>query len=254
MIFICYSHVDANWCQDLLTMAAPLTKYGGMQIVSDADIAAGAAWRSTIQKWMDKATVAVLPVSRHSLASNFIMEIELPYLLMARKNRGLEILWFLVSHCLYEKSPLQPIQAALPTSKPLEDMTEANRSAALKILCQHIERAWMASETPKLDASLGGRKVQKKMEALQLLRRPASRRTEIFIRADNSGDWYHQGAVLPGNVSHTCHFGADTTTPGTGFHIIAITTELAVPHQGGKPTIPFPICRTRSEEVRVIRV
>src|ERR1051326_8121963 len=115
MIFVSYSQVDAKYCQDLLTMAAPLTKYGGMQIFSDADIAAGASWPSTIQKSLDKASVAVLLVSRHFLRSRFIMDIELPYILKARNVRGLEILWVLVSHCLYEETPLQPIQAALPT-------------------------------------------------------------------------------------------------------------------------------------------
>src|SRR5947209_13817436 len=60
MIFLSYSHADARWCQELLTMAAPLTKYGGMQIFSDSDIRAGASWRSTIQKALDQATVAVL--------------------------------------------------------------------------------------------------------------------------------------------------------------------------------------------------
>src|SRR5437016_2998389 len=120
MIFISYSHVDAKWCEDLVTMAAPLTKYVGMQIFSDADIAGGSTWRSAIQKSLDKATVAVLLVSSHFLKSPFIMDVELPYMLKARDARGLEILWVLVSHCLYEVTPLQPIQAALPIATPLE--------------------------------------------------------------------------------------------------------------------------------------
>ena len=113
-------------------MAAPLTKYCGMQIFSDSDIAAGASWRSTIQKSLDKSVVAVLLVSRHFLKSKFIMEIELPYVLKARSDRGLEVLWVLVSDCLYKQTPLQPIQAALPTSPTLEAMSKAARSTALK--------------------------------------------------------------------------------------------------------------------------
>jgi len=93
-------------------MAAPLTKYGGMQVFSDTDIAAGALWRSTIQKSLDKSTVVVLLVSRHFLKSPFITDVELPYILKARNSRGLSVLWVLVSHCLYEETPLQPIQAA----------------------------------------------------------------------------------------------------------------------------------------------
>src|ERR1700682_4984241 len=110
MIFVSYSQIDAKWCQDLLTMAAPLTRYEGVQIFSDAEIAAGASWPPTIQKALDKASVAVLLVSRHFLASRFIMDVELPYILKARNIRGLEILWVLVSQCGYENSELQRIQ------------------------------------------------------------------------------------------------------------------------------------------------
>ncbi len=56
MIFISYSHVDAKWCEEVLTMAAPLTKYGAMQAFSDSDIAAGAQWPATIRKNLEKAT------------------------------------------------------------------------------------------------------------------------------------------------------------------------------------------------------
>jgi hypothetical protein len=253
MIFISYSHLDAKSCQDLLTMAAPLTRYGGIQVFSDADIGAGASWASTIRKYLDKATVAVLLVSQHFLNSSFIMDVELPYVLKAREDRGLALLWVLVSPCLWEETPLQSIQAALPTAIALQEMPEAKRSAALKQFCQQIGRAWKSSETPTLNPELNGMKVSRKVENLKVLSRPATRRTEVFVRPDNTDDWYHQGPVLPGGVSRTCYFGTEKTQVGTGFHILALTTELAVPHQGGKPTKPLPKSRTRSESVRVVR-
>lgn len=235
-------------------MAAPLTTYGGMQIFSDADITAGAAWNSTIRKALDKATVAVLLVSQHFLKSPFIMEVELPYVLKARKDRELAILWVLASPCLWEMTPLHAIQSALPTSIPLQEMAEAKRNAALKVLGQKMADAWKAAEMPRLDPKLNGLKVPQRVENLKVLARPAMRRTEIFVRPDNSDDWYHQGPIPPGGVGRTCHFGSKFTKVGTGFHLLALTTDLAVPHQGGKPTKPLPKWRTRSEEVRVIRL
>jgi hypothetical protein len=110
-----------------------------------------------------------------------------------------------------------------------------------------------SAETPKLDPGLKGKKVLRKMEDLKILAKPAIRPTEIFIRPDNSADWYHQGPVLPGKVTRTCSFGNDKTAANTGFHIKALTTDLPVPHQGGKPTKPLPKSRTQSEEVRVVR-
>lgn len=230
-------------------MAAPLTKFGGMQVFSDSDIAAGASWPSTIQKALDKAVVAVLLVSRHFLKSSFIMDVEVPYVLKARTTRGLAVLWVPVSHCLFEETPLHHIQAAIPTGTPIEDLSDSRRNAALKTICRKTADAWRTAETPKLDPALAGRNVPAKVEDLKLLVRPAIRRTEIFIRPDNSADWYHQGPILPGHTSRTCHFGNEKTKSGTGFHILAMTTDAAVPHQGGKPTKPLPQARTRSNEL-----
>lgn len=86
MIFICYSHEDASWRDELLTMAAPLEKTG-RKFFADLDIVAGSDWRAAIQNALDRTSVAVLLVSRHFLKSKFIMERELPYFLAAR-NAG----------------------------------------------------------------------------------------------------------------------------------------------------------------------
>jgi hypothetical protein len=165
----------------------------------------------------------------------------------------MQVLWFLTSHCLYDETPLKDIQAALPINLPLEEMSQGQRSAAMATLCRKAAKAWRTAEMPELRRSPAGAKVRQRMENLDLLCRPAGRRTEIFIRPDNSDDWYHQGAISPGGVGRTCHFGALNTRPDTGFHIIAITTDAPVPHQGGGPTKPLPRGRMRSEEVRVIR-
>jgi phosphatidylserine/phosphatidylglycerophosphate/cardiolipin synthase-like enzyme len=90
MVFISYSHVDTKWLTDLLTMAAPFVKFGGMRTFSDADIGTGASWRSTILKALDEASVAVLLVSPYFFNSAFIMDVELPRILKARQDRGLE--------------------------------------------------------------------------------------------------------------------------------------------------------------------
>jgi hypothetical protein len=93
VVFISYSHFDTKWLTDLLTMAAPFVKFGGMRTF------------------------------------------ELPRILKARQERGLELVWVLVSHCLYEATPLAPIQAAFPLKTPLEDMSEPKKKAALKAVC-----------------------------------------------------------------------------------------------------------------------
>ncbi|MGO9201282.1 MAG: toll/interleukin-1 receptor domain-containing protein [Limisphaerales bacterium] len=252
VIFISYSHADAAWRDDLHRMAAPLKRYGGIQLWSDADIEAGSKWRSNIQDSLDKASVCVLLVSPHFLASKFISEVEMPYLLKAHKERGLKVLWVLVSHCLYEETPLGTFQAAVPPTTPLDGMRSAEKNAALKKLCEAIKKASLAYERPVIDPALNGRKVQQRAENLRVLASPARRRVELFVRADSSGDWYHQGPIREGQAGRTCWFGSAKTKPGTGFHIVALTTDVAVPDQKGKPT-KLPKHRTQSDEVRVIR-
>src|SRR5207249_1749011 len=118
----------------------------------------------------------------------------------------LKILWVMVSHCLYEETPLEAIQAALPTAIPLDGMREADKNAALKKLCKAIKAAWLTYERPKINAALHGSKVKRKMANFRVLAAPARRRIEVFVRADNSGDWYHQGATLTGQMTRTCYF------------------------------------------------
>ena len=197
--------------------------------------------------------MALLLVSRHFLDSKFISEVELPYLLQAQESRGLRLLWVMVSHCLYEETPLGPIQALLPTEAPLEAMGESDKNAALKRMCNAIKKALLDYERPTINPALNGLQVQRRMENLRVLASSARRRVEIFVRPDNSNDWYHQGPILAGRSNLTCHFGKERTKSGTEFHILAVTTEAAVTHQGRKPTNPIPKHRTKSEQARVLR-
>jgi len=132
-------------------------------------------------------------------------------------------------------------------------MSEPKQKAALKALCSKIAKEFKAAETPRLAPALKGKRVSRKVQDLQILAQPAKRRIEIFVRPDKSNDWYHQGPVLPGKVTCTCYFGTDKTPANTSFYIKAVTTDLPITHQGGKPAKPFPKSRTQSEEVRVVR-
>jgi hypothetical protein len=250
MVFVAYSHRDRKWLDDFEEMAAPLKKYGGLRPHSDKDIKPGEEWRRRIDEMLRSATVAVLLVSRHFLNSDFIMNIELPAILKAQKERGLEVIWLLVSHCLWEESPLESLQAALSTSVPLKDLNETQCDAEFKKLCKAVKEAL---ERPALDPAMKGKAVTRKAENLRVLLRPCARRVEVFARQDNSADWYHQGGIDAGNQNLTCYFGTEKTAPNTGFHIIGMTTDARVPHQGGKPTKPLPSYRQVSDQMRVIR-
>ena len=250
MIFVAYSHKDEKWLTELETMAAPLQKFGGLRPQSDKDINASEEWRKRIESMLKEAAVAVLLVSRHFISSKFIMTVELPQILNDRKERGLKVLWVLVSPCMWEETELEKIQSPVPTGIGLQDMSDGNAMMTLKKVCAVIKEAF---EKPALNMGLQGTSVSTRMDNVKVLLRPCTRRVEVFIRSDKSTDWWHQGWIEAGKQHLTCHFGNSRTSANTGFHIIAMTTETPIPHQAGKATKPLPQYRQMCDgDVRVI--
>jgi hypothetical protein len=252
MVFVCYSHRNGKARDKFRTMFSPLRHYGSYMDFSDQEIEAGDLWKKVILAFLEKATVAVLLVTAEFFESEFIRKVELPYLLKRNRDGSLTLIWVPVSPSLHEETPLAPLEAALPTGKTIKEMPKSERDAAWKKVCQKVKDALVAREKPAINKSLEGTRVRR-VQDLQVLSRPATRRTEVFVRADNSQDWYHQGPIFAGKTTLTCYFGNDKTTSGTGFHVRAITTDVAIPNQQGKSTKPFPNARTESARVRVIR-
>src|ERR1043166_5841742 len=85
------------------------------------------------------------------------------------------------------------LQPALPAGKTIKETPKGERDAAWKKVCQRVKDALIAREKPVINAALEGKNFPRMVQDLQVLSRPATRRTEVFIRADRSDDWYHQG-------------------------------------------------------------
>jgi internalin A len=120
-VFISYSHSDKEWLLKLLTILNPLVRSDSIKPWSDESIAPGRDWKKEIDTALASAKVAVLLVTHHFLASDFIMDYELPYLLDAQKD-GVTLVWIAVGPGLWKHTPLSKIQAANDPNRPLKSL------------------------------------------------------------------------------------------------------------------------------------
>jgi formylglycine-generating enzyme required for sulfatase activity len=140
-LFISYSHVDRGWVERLQTMIRPLVRSEALRLWDDSQIPAGAKWKVEIEKALASAKVALLLVSDHFLASEFVTNQELPPLLRAAEEEGLCILWVCLGPCFYEATPIHEYQAVLPPGEPLEALSPVQQKAALKTIAGAIRDA-----------------------------------------------------------------------------------------------------------------
>lgn len=119
----------------------PLMRGGAIPVWDDTEIKAGEKWEDKIKEAMDSATVAVLLVSDHYLASDFIVHNELPPLLEAVEEKGLEVLWVAVSHSLVEETEIYKYQCVNDPKKPLDTLSGAEQKRVLANVCRGIKEA-----------------------------------------------------------------------------------------------------------------
>jgi TOMM system kinase/cyclase fusion protein len=148
-VFISYSHKDQAWLEELQTMMKPLVRSGALLPWADTMIRPGADWRGQIQAALATARVGVALVSPNFLASDFIAEVELPALLAAAAEQGVQVCWILVSACLHETSGLSRFQAAHDISRPLDGLTPAALNETLAAIAREINRLVTAPPPPR---------------------------------------------------------------------------------------------------------
>jgi hypothetical protein len=130
-VFISYHRDDSEWMIRLRTVMRPVERTGMLESWSDVDISAGTEWEAAIGRQIELADVAVLLVTSKFLASRYLAEKQLPYLLQRRDEGKLKVLWVLVGSCFWEASDLAGIQAAADPARPLELMEAAESQIAL---------------------------------------------------------------------------------------------------------------------------
>lgn len=202
-VFISYAHEDRRFLRELRVHLKPLERRHGILVWADTDLKAGSEWRKDIAQAIAGARVAVLMVSAHFFASDFIQEKELPPLLKGAKTAGVGILPIIARTCAFEDSELTDYQT-LPSNTPeraLARMSVDQRDGVYTQVADFIKKQLEkpAPRPPKRDQVSGRSPTQKaaaanapqparsparKAEAAKSRKRPSPGKTGRFTKAE----------------------------------------------------------------------
>lgn len=141
-IFVSYAHTDKEWLDRLNVHLKPLERSHNVELWTDQKIGVGKRWLDEIETALDDAHVAVLLVSAHFLASDFIADGELPPLLRKAEREGTRIMPVIVGGCDFRGHPdLGAFQSANDPEAPLQALTPVQVDQVFVKLKRAIEEA-----------------------------------------------------------------------------------------------------------------
>ena len=116
------------------------------------------------------------------------------YLLKARRERNLQILWICLTPCHYKLTELSEILAVTDAGKPLNSMGEFGYQSALMQVCDRLDQIVKEREKPTINKSLHNQKLDRHQKDLQVLANPAFRETYVTLYAGSN--WYTAAAAV----------------------------------------------------------
>ena len=142
LVFVSYSHERIESRERLLSFLKPWVKHG-LVVWADTYIQTGSLWRREIQAAMDRARVGVLLVSHELLASDFIIEVELPALLEAADRGEVRLVCIPISAVPLDVTPLPggrlpEFQWPRPFDRPLDQLDEPQQYQAWSEICRAL--------------------------------------------------------------------------------------------------------------------
>jgi hypothetical protein len=120
--------MDGEYLKRLEVHLKPFEKSGKIELWSDTRIKAGEKWKEQIEHALGRAAIALLLISADFLASDFIIENELPPLLDAAEKKGTLILPVILKPCRFTRhETLAKFQAVNDPRNPMSKMSENDR-------------------------------------------------------------------------------------------------------------------------------
>ncbi len=124
-VFISYSHLDDEWKLLVVKHLKVLEKQHILDVWDDTRIGCGDDWRKEIEQAINTAQVGILLISKNFLTSDFILDEEIPRLLLRRQNEGIKIFPIIVSPCVWDEiNWLKKMNCRPKDGKPLSGGTQ----------------------------------------------------------------------------------------------------------------------------------
>jgi tetratricopeptide (TPR) repeat protein len=148
VIFISYSHKDEPktpgpkdelWLTFVQSHLQPAVKHGMYALWVDEDIPGGGKWREEITAKLNECDVCVLLVSRFSLASDFIIDVEIETLRKRHERGHVEIFPIVLTPCAVDTAPwLVEFNLRPPNGQPLSDFEDNERNKQMAQVAKEI--------------------------------------------------------------------------------------------------------------------
>jgi tetratricopeptide (TPR) repeat protein len=144
-IFISYAREDKPWVTQLAKVLSPAIRNKTVDVWYDGKIKPGEKWRTEIENALKRARVGVLFVSPDFLASDFVNDEELPFLLHAAQQRRVKLLWIYVTPCMVEEQPrLMELQCCHSYDHPLDSLAQHTLAKCMLDIAREIKAAYEA--------------------------------------------------------------------------------------------------------------
>lgn len=141
-VFVSYSHRDRDVLERLMVHLRPLEREGLIDPWNDTRISAGADWKKEITHALASSRAAILLVTADFLASDFVVDNELPPLLEAAEAVGTQVIPIIVKPCRYVRDrQLRRMQAINDPLRPLVSLPLAQQEQLLDQVAEVVERA-----------------------------------------------------------------------------------------------------------------
>lgn len=148
-VFISYSHNDVLYLDRIKVHLKPLIKQKKIDLWDDTKIKTGDLWKYKIEEALRHARIAVLLISADFLASEFIINDELPPILDKYKNEGTEIMPLIVKHSRFLRDiRLSKFQAVNNPLFPLISLSESECESIYAKLAEDIEYKTTSPSNP----------------------------------------------------------------------------------------------------------